>query len=99
MCLQPQGASRGGWIDTSLIPPRGFIDAAMHLAVMSAAQRNRKLVADLAAKCRYLRKPEVVGIGGTPAADQAGLLGNRFNVLPVAKATRRRQCQYTFVDS
>src|SRR5215469_5926067 len=26
-------------------------------------------VADLAAKCRYLRKPEVVGIGGTPATD------------------------------
>ena len=99
MCFKPKDAGRRARIDTSPIPPRGFIDAAMHLTVMSAAQRNRKLVADLTAKCRYLRKPEVVGISGTPAADQTRLLGNRFNVLPVAKATWRRQCQYTFVDS
>ena len=98
MCLQPKDTSRSGWIDAGLFPPGGLIAAAMHLAVMSAAKRNRKLVADLAAECRYLRKPEVVDIGGTPATDQTGLLGNRFNVLPVANATRRRQGQYAFID-
>ena len=80
-------------------PPGGLIAAAMHLAVMSAAKRNREFVADLAAECRYLRKPEVVGISGPPAADQTGLLGNRFNVFSVAYATRCRQCQYTFIDN
>src|SRR5215467_7960448 len=59
----------------------------MHLAVMSAAKRNRKLVADLAVECRYLRKPQVVSISGASAANQTGLLGNRCNVLAVR--TRR----------
>jgi hypothetical protein len=35
-----------------LVPPAGFIAAAMYLAVMSATQWDGKLVADLAAKCR-----------------------------------------------
>src|SRR5215469_12720276 len=98
MCLQPKDTSRSGWIDAGLFPPGCLIATAMHLAVMSAAKRNRKLVADLAAECRYLRKPQVVSISGASAANQTGLFGNRFNVLPVANATRRRQCQYTFID-
>jgi len=77
--------------NAGLFPPGGLIAAAMHLAVMSAAKRNRKLVADLVAECRYLRKPQVVSISGASAANQTGLLGNRCNVLPVAYATRRRE--------
>jgi hypothetical protein len=51
MCLQPKDASRSDRIDAGLLPPDGFIATAMHFAVMSSAKRNRKLVADLAAKC------------------------------------------------
>src|SRR6516165_8761362 len=98
MCLQPKDTSRSGWIDAGLCPPGGLIATAMHLAVMSAAKRNRKLVADLAAECRYLRKPQVVSISGASAANQTGLLGNRCNVLAVANATLHRQGQYTFID-
>ena len=56
MCLQPKHASSGGRIYASLVPPRSFVTAAMHLAVMSPAQRNRKLVADFPAKRRRLHK-------------------------------------------
>jgi hypothetical protein len=52
MCAQPKSASRGGGIDTSLVPPGGFIPRAMDLAMVTAAERNRELVAHFAADCR-----------------------------------------------
>ena len=90
MCLQPKHASSGGRINAGLLPPDGFIPAVMHLTVMSPAQRNRKLVADLPAKRRRLGKAQMVSIGGPTTTDQTRLLGNGFNVLPIANATRRR---------
>jgi hypothetical protein len=48
----------------------------MHFAMMSAAERDRKLIADLAAKRSPLRKAQVMGIGRTTAADQTRLFGN-----------------------
>jgi hypothetical protein len=62
----------------------------MHLAVMSPAQWNRKLVADLPAKRRRLDKAQMVSIGGPTTTDQTRLLGDGFNVLPITNATRRR---------
>ena len=76
MPLQPENPSRGGRIDASLVPPHGFIAAAMHLAMMSPAQGYRKLVADLAAKGRRLGKAQLVGIGGMASTDQTRLFGN-----------------------
>jgi hypothetical protein len=89
MCLQPKHASSGGCINAALVPPDGFIPAAMHLTVMSPAQRNRKLVADLPAKRRRLGKAQMVSIGGPTTTDQTWLLGDGLNVLPIANATRR----------
>ena len=71
----------------------------MHLAMVSAAQWNRELVTHLAAECRRLRKAQVVRIGWTPTTDHARLLGYRFDVIKVANAARRRQCEHTFIDS
>ena len=88
MCLQPKHASSGGRINADLVPPRSFVTAAVHLAVMSPAQRNRKLVADLPAKRRRLGKAQMVSIGGPTTADQTRLLGDGFNVLPIANTTR-----------
>jgi hypothetical protein len=90
MCLQPKHASSGGRINASLVPPDGFIPAAMDLTVMSPAQRNRELVADLPAKRRRLHKAQMMSISGPTSADQTRLLGDGFNVLPIANATRRR---------
>jgi hypothetical protein len=48
MFLQPKSSRRGGGIDADIIPPRGFVSATMHLAVMATAQWDGKLVADFA---------------------------------------------------
>jgi hypothetical protein len=45
MCLQPKHASSGGRINAGLGPPRGFITAPMHLAMMTTAEWYRELIA------------------------------------------------------
>ncbi len=60
MRLQPQAASYGVWIDTSLVPLRRFIATAMNLTMVSATERDRELVADLAAQ-RVLGQSANVG--------------------------------------
>src|SRR5262249_35036051 len=67
-------ASSGGWIDTNLVPLRRFIATAMDLTMVSATERDRELVADLAAERRCLGKAQMMGISGTAAADKARLL-------------------------
>ena len=91
MRLQPQAASRGSWVDTSLVPPRRFIATTMHLTMVSATERDRELVADLAAERRCLGKAQMMGIGGAAAADQAWLLGYRFDMFSVANLAWRRR--------
>src|SRR6516225_4985043 len=99
MCLQPMNASRRARIDTCFFPPHGFVTAAMNFAVMSSAKRNRELIADLTAKGRKLCNTEMMRIGGTPAANQAWLLGDGFHMLPVANSTGHRQRQDRLVDA
>jgi hypothetical protein len=47
MSFKPQGARRDNRIDTSLPPSSDFITTTMDLAVMSATERDRKLITDL----------------------------------------------------
>ena len=98
MRFQPQHTGRGGRINTDVIPPVSFVAAAMHLAMMSAAQWHRKFIADLAPQRPRLRKAKMVNISRTAAANQARLLGYRFDVIPVAYSTRRWQDQHGFID-
>jgi hypothetical protein len=63
-------------VDSDFVPPSGFVAAAMKFAVVSAAQRHGKFVADLAGERAALGKAYVVRIRRPAAADQAGLLGN-----------------------
>ena len=69
MGFQPQRASDDGRIDTGLIPPRAFITAVMNFAVVAATERDGEFIADLAAKRATLRRSQMMGIGGTAAAD------------------------------
>src|SRR6516162_3484296 len=98
MRLQPQRTGTDRRIDTSFFPPRRFIATAMNLTMVSATERDRELVADFAAERRCLGKAQMMGIGGTAAADQARLLGNRFDVIAIANAPQRRQRQHGLVD-
>ena len=98
MRLQPQAASRGGWIDTSLVPPHRFVAAAMNLPMVSATERDRELVADLAAERMVLRKAQVMGVARLTSADDASLLGHKPHMVPIANTPRLAVCQHRFVD-
>src|SRR5262245_32219737 len=67
--------------------------------MMTAAQRDRELIADFAAERAGLGKSEMVGIGWFAAADKARLLHDISEVLPVAIAARSSNRQDAFVDA
>jgi hypothetical protein len=60
-------------IHSVTIPPRAFIAGLVQLPVMSTAQRHRELITHLETDGSRLRKPQVMGIGRLPAADDTGL--------------------------
>jgi hypothetical protein len=68
------------------------------IAVMRAAEGDRKLVADLLSQSARLRKPQMMGIAGLPAADEAGLFGHKAQVDTVWQPSRLRQSKNAFVD-
>jgi hypothetical protein len=57
-------------------PPCGFIAAAVDLAMVSPTQWDGEVIAHLAPERRVLREPQVLGVRGPPATNQARLLGN-----------------------
>jgi hypothetical protein len=56
--------------------------------MVTAAERNCEFIADFAAKCAALHKSKMMGICRPSAADQAGMLGDRSDVISVARPTR-----------
>jgi hypothetical protein len=89
--VQPQGASQNSRVNAGLFPPFGFIASAVDFSMMAATQWNCVLIANFAAECTRLRKPQMMGVRWPATADQTRLLGNQFNVIPVANAARCRQ--------
>jgi hypothetical protein len=63
----------------------------MQIAVVDAAQRHGELITDLAPKRARLPKPDVMGIGGTPAADETRLRTHEVAMRFVAFADRLRE--------
>ena len=53
-------------------PPGSLVTAVMDFAMMSTAQRDRELVADLAAKRLQLCKLQMVSVGGSEFIDENG---------------------------
>ena len=90
MASQPQGASRNSRVDASIPPPCGLVATAVYLAMVPAAEWNGEFIADLAAECSTLRKAKVVGVRRPAAANQAGLLGHKSNVISVTHPPRFR---------
>src|SRR6516225_10164485 len=99
MCLEPERTGTDGRIDTSFFPPRGFIATAMHLAMMTTAERDRELIADLTAECRRLREPQMMGVCRATSANEAWLFGDGFHMLAVADPAQHGQRQDRFVDT
>src|SRR5215471_3828451 len=71
----------------------------MHRPMMPATERDRELIADLAAERTRLGKSEVVGVRGLAATHETRLLGDIPQVLPVAIAPRRSDRQNALVDA
>jgi hypothetical protein len=86
MGCEPQQACRGLGIDARRRPPSRLVAASMDLTMMAATKGNSEFVTDLAAKRSWLRKTQMMRVGGRAAADQAGLLHDEAKVLAVAQA-------------
>src|SRR4029077_1063258 len=71
----------------------------MHSTMMPAAEWDRELVAELAAKCAALGETEVVGVRGLAAAHETRLLGDIAQMLPVAIAPRGGDREDALVDA
>jgi len=69
MCVEPQRAGGNGWIKPDFLPPRGFIAAAVHLAMMPTTQGHGELIADLATECPALGEAQMVRVRRDAAAD------------------------------
>ena len=56
--------------------------------MVATAERDSELIADLATEGAALRKPEMVRVRGSSAADEGRVGGGKFDVIPIAKASR-----------
>ena len=99
MGFEPEPARDGDRLDAASRPPIDFLAGAVQFAMMRAAQRDREFVADLEAESAGLRKPQMVGVGGLPAADEAGLFGHEPQMLLVPQPFALGQGQDAFVDA
>ena len=70
----------------------------MQLPVMPTAERHRELIAYLEADGSGLCKPQVMKIGGLPAADKARLRRDEFQVRLVAQPFGFGNRELAFVD-
>jgi hypothetical protein len=89
----PQSGGRAQRIEMLSAPPGGLIAAVVDFAMMGAAERHGKFVADLTPQRAELSKAEVMGVGGLASADQAWLPRDELQVLLVSDAARFRKSQ------
>ena len=73
-------------IDLQVLPPVLFVPSLVQLPMMAAAQRHGELITYLKPNGPGLRKPQVMRIAGLPAADQARLRSDEFQVCLVAQS-------------
>jgi hypothetical protein len=88
--LFPEPAGNLDRIDAGLPPPGALVVRAMHRPMMPATERDRVLIADLAAERAGLGESEVVGVRRFAAAHETCLLGDVAKVLGVRLKKRTR---------
>jgi hypothetical protein len=69
MSLYPKVLRDRKRIDPQVLPPSQFISRLMQLPMMPTAKRYGEFIADFETDCLRLRKSQVMGIAGLPAAD------------------------------
>ena len=98
MCFSPKFSRSVERINASRRPPLGFVAGAVQFAMMATAQRHGEFIADLEAKSSGLGETQMVGVAGLPAADHAGLFGDKAKVNFVALSAWLGKGQHAFVD-
>ncbi len=99
--MRLQAKVRGRWrtgFHSDVSPPGRFIATMMDLAMVSSTQGDGELIAHLAAVCTDLRNSEVVGIRWLSPANQARVVGDSLDVIPVANPPQLGQGQLAFID-
>jgi hypothetical protein len=86
--LRPQLRGGGKGVDTGVLPPLGFIAAAMKLAVVTTAKRDRELVTHLASESPGLGKAQMMSICRLTPTNEARLLADEFDVDLVPRPSR-----------
>ena len=71
----------------------------MDFTMMAVAERHSELIADLAAKCRWLRESKMMGVCRASTVNETILFGDRFDMLAVTNATRGWHHQHAFIDN
>ena len=67
--------------------------------MMAPAQWHGEFIADLTAERGALRKAEMVGICWLPTANEARLLGDVSDVIPIPYPTRLWESQHRLIDN
>jgi hypothetical protein len=98
MRFKPEFSGCHHRINPSVVPPLGFFAEAVHLAMMPPAQRHSELVAHFPPEGSTLSEPHVMGVRGAATADQAGLLANELDVLPITPPAEFGQSEDALVD-
>ena len=93
----PKLASDLEGVDAGSLPPGLLVTGAVHRAVMGAAKRNGEFITRLATECPRLHELQVMRIGRLAGTQEARLLGNKPQMLLVAVAAGRTQCEHALV--
>src|SRR6516165_9645061 len=97
--LSPELTGDLNGVDAGRLPPGLLVAGAMNRAVMRAAEGHGEFVARFAAERPRLQVAKMMRIGLFAAADQARLLGDKTQVLPVTIAPRCHKGEHALVDA
>lgn len=85
VALRPEISRCRQRINFLSLPPSQFIARRVEVPVVERANRHGKFIRDLAAERTWLGKLQVVRLAGLPPADEAGLAGDKAEVILVAQ--------------
>src|SRR5262249_16651624 len=97
--LSPELTGGLNGIDTGRLPPSLLLTRAVNRAGMWGGERHGGFCAHLTTARAPVEITKVMWIGLFPAAHQAGLLGNKAEVLPATTAPRCCDCELALVDA
>ena len=98
-CVFPQFTCDLVWIDAGRLPPGSLVASAMDRAMMDTAEGDGEFIAGPAAERARLQVAKMMRVGWPATADEARLLGDIAQVLPVAITTWRGNGEHALIDA